>query len=123
MKSIVFDAFLLAAQTDGLANEHAREVHVRSICPKPESFTVWKALHAQSFAQPESLPHQPVDVKLGRWPQRDSGQQVKGDRLSDFAGAAQTVWTRISGVESRMILDDIGVLRVPVPVLFLFVGI
>src|SRR5437879_481239 len=58
-------------------------------------------------------------MKLRPAPQPDSEQEIERDRFFDLVGAAQTVLPRVPRRETRVILNNISVLDMPVPELLL----
>ena len=84
---------------------------------KSEGLTVWESVDAASVGQAEALPHEAVHVELSAGPEAKAEKQIDGNSLFDFAVAAETVRTRIGRMDAWMVLNDGGVLHVPVPVL------
>jgi hypothetical protein len=56
-------------------------------------------------------------MRLGAAPQADTGHQIQGNGFARLATSRQAVWAGIFRGKSRIALNDVGVLYVPVPIL------
>ena len=65
VKLVIGHVFLFAAEADGLPDEQARDGTVGNRSAKAIGFAVGKTFHAERVVQAKSLPHQPINVRLG----------------------------------------------------------
>jgi len=57
-------------------------------------------------------------VKFSAIPKPQTREEIQGNCFFEFAGAVETVQAAVTRCETRMILNDVCVLNMPVPVLF-----
>src|SRR5581483_732730 len=114
VERVIGDLLLVATEADSLTEEKAGEIDVGHAGTDAECFAVGKTFDAYCGAQAGSLPDERVRMEFRAVPGSKTGHDVEGNGFVDFAVVIEAVGAGVVGGKGGIILDDVGVLGVPV---------